>query len=76
MIAQMYLMVIDTDKSSFEELPEVERQVTDFIFDSHKVTGIYKQDEDIMVVIMDSVDIPLVFHEYTYECIKELLVDK
>lgn len=71
MIAQMYLMLIDTEEANFEEAPQVEKKITDFVFDIKSVTGVYKQDDEIMLIILDGVDIPLVWHEYTYNCIVE-----
>jgi hypothetical protein len=76
MTAKMYLMMVDPENTEFGEVPEVEKKITDFVFDSLKVTGIYKQDEEIMLIFLNGVDIPLVYDEYTYECIAESLRDK
>ena len=76
MIAKMYLMLVDEDSQDFGKAPELEKKVTEFIFDSNKVTGIYKQDDEIMIIFLNGVDIPLVYDGYTFECIKETLADK
>jgi len=76
MIAKMYLMLLDPETSEFGGEPEIEKKITDFVFDSLKVTGIYKQDDEIMLIFLDGTDIPLVYDEYTYECIVESLRDK
>ena len=76
MTAKMYLMLVDPESGEFGDAPEIEKKITDFVFDSLKVTGIHKQDEEIMLIFIGGVDIPLVYDEYIYECIAETLRDK